>query len=75
MGEIPLRSELFSSSQMKEHGKTLAGLHTLTQKHFPERLLARLANNESALLEVHNHLIKDVKENKGIVPAGPPVSG
>ncbi len=70
MDETPLRSELFSSSQMKEHGKTLAGLHTLTQKHFPERLLARLANNENALLEVHNHLIKDVKENKGIAPAG-----
>ena len=68
--ETPLRSELFSSSQMEEHGKTLAGLHTLTQKHFPERLLARLAENEGVLLVVHDHLIKDVKENNGITPAG-----
>ena len=70
MDKTPLRSELFSSSQMKEHGKTLAGLHNLTEKHFPEQLLARLAGNESVLLEVHDHLIKDVKENNGIAPAG-----
>ena len=68
--ETPLRSELLSFSQMREHGKTLGGLHTLTQKHFPERLLARLAVNESVLLDVRNHLIEDVKENNGIAPAG-----
>jgi len=70
MDETPLRSELFSSSQMMEHGKTLAGLHTLTKKHFPERLLARLARNESVLLDVRNHLVEGVKENNGIAPAG-----
>jgi hypothetical protein len=26
-GEAPLRSELFSTEQMEQHGKTLAGLH------------------------------------------------
>lgn len=70
MDETPLRSELFSFSQMKKHGKTLAGLHSLTQKRFPERLLARLAVNESVLLEVRNHLIEDAKENNEVAPAG-----
>ncbi|MFH1156869.1 MAG: glucoamylase family protein [Pseudomonadota bacterium] len=68
--ETPLRSELFSSSHMEEHGKTLAGMHTLSKKHFPERLLARLAGNEGVLLDVRDHLIGDVKENHGIAPAG-----
>ena len=27
--EFPLRSELFSADQMEQHGKTLAGLHTV----------------------------------------------
>ena len=31
--EPPLRSELFSSEQMEQHGKTLAGLHTLSPGH------------------------------------------
>ncbi len=30
--EPPLRSELFSSDQMKQHGKTLAGSHKLGPK-------------------------------------------
>ena len=55
---------------MREHDKALAGLHTLTQKHLPERLLARLAGDESVLLDVRNYLIKDIKEDKGIAPAG-----
>ena len=68
--ETPLRSELFSLSQMEEHGKTLAGMHTLRENHVPERLLTRLAENEEVLLEVRNLLIEVVKENLGITPAG-----
>src|SRR3990172_5590365 len=40
--EPPLRSELFSSEQMKQHGKTLAGSHKLGPRGVPDRLLARL---------------------------------
>ncbi|HAR45590.1 MAG TPA: hypothetical protein DCS05_05290, partial [Nitrospiraceae bacterium] len=43
LDEPPLRSELFSSDQMEQHGKTLAGLHRLSPGHAPDRLLARLA--------------------------------
>jgi cyclic beta-1,2-glucan synthetase len=68
--EKPLRSDLFSSSQMEEHGKTLANLHTLDEKYAPERLLKRLAENESVLLEVRDLLIEVVKSNRRITPAG-----
>ena len=42
----PLRSELFSAEQMKQHGRTLAGLHKLSPGRAPDQLLARLAENE-----------------------------
>ncbi|MBF0234719.1 MAG: cyclic beta 1-2 glucan synthetase, partial [Desulfamplus sp.] len=68
--ETPLRSDLFSSSQMEEHGKTLAGLHTLGDGHIPARLLTRLSENEVILLNVCDMLIEDVKANCKITPAG-----
>ncbi|MDP3259822.1 MAG: hypothetical protein Q8M34_04450, partial [Thermodesulfovibrionales bacterium] len=68
--EPPLRSELFSSDQMEQHGKTLAGLHTLRPGHAPDRLLARLAENEGVLLEVRNLLTEAIKATRRITPAG-----
>jgi len=68
--ETPLRAELFSSYQMEEHGKTLAGLHILSEDHVPERLLSRLAENESVLIEVRDLVIKVVETNLRITPAG-----
>src|ERR1017187_8696677 len=38
----PLRAELFSAEQMKQHGRTLAGLHKLSPGRAPDQLLARL---------------------------------
>ncbi|MGA2106454.1 MAG: hypothetical protein ABSH25_02295, partial [Syntrophorhabdales bacterium] len=52
--DAPLRSDLFSASQMEQHGRTLAALHKLDEDHAPERLLARLAENEAILLEVRD---------------------
>ncbi len=69
-GEPPLRSELFSASQMEQHGKTLAGSHTLSPGHDPEYLLSRLAENEDVLLEVHDLLTEAIKANRRITPAG-----
>src|SRR5690606_12399697 len=57
-------------SQMEQHGKTLAGSHTLSPGHHPERLLARLADNEGVLLEVRDLLTEAVKANRMITPAG-----
>ncbi len=68
--EAPLRSELFNSSQMEEHGKILAGLHALDPGHAPERLLARLAKNENVLFEVRDLLTEVVQANRVIIPAG-----
>ena len=68
--ELPLRSELFSADQMEQHGKLLAGVHQLRSGRARERLLARLAENESLLLEVHHLLTQDVKADRRITPAG-----
>ncbi|OQX28118.1 MAG: cyclic beta 1-2 glucan synthetase [Desulfobacteraceae bacterium IS3] len=68
--ETPLRAELFSRFQMEQHGKTLAGLHTLYGHNVPEQLLKRLAANEKVLTDVRDILIGVVKENRKITPAG-----
>jgi cellobiose phosphorylase len=68
--EPPLRSELFSSEQMKQHGKTLAGLHKLGPKGVKDRLLARLAENEDVLMGACHLLTAAVKANRRIAPAG-----
>ncbi len=68
--ELPLRSELFSADQMEQHGKILAGVHQLKPGRPRDRLLARLAENESLLLEVHNLVTEAVKADRRITPAG-----
>lgn len=68
--EPPLRSELFSASRMEQHGKALAGAHTLSPDHFPERLLSRLGENENVLLNVRELLTEALKGNRRITPAG-----
>ncbi len=70
-GEPPLRSELFSTEQMEQYGKILAGLHILGPKVDPDQqLLSRLAENETILLEVHDLVSEAVKANRQITPAG-----
>ena len=68
--ESPLRSELFSSEQMKEHGKTLAGVHRLGPRGIRDRLLSRLAENERVLTGACNLLTSAVAANRRIAPAG-----
>ena len=50
----PLRAELFSVEQLQRHGRTLAGQHRLDPQHGPNRLLARLAENEQVLIQAHD---------------------
>ena len=70
-GEPPLRSELFSSEQMEQYGKVLAGLHLPGPKVKPDQhLLSRLAENEAVLLEVHDLISEAVKASRQITPAG-----
>jgi cyclic beta-1,2-glucan synthetase len=68
--EPPLRSELFSSDQMYLHGKVLADAHKLSSGRASDRLLARLAENESLLIDVHKLLTEDVKAERRIASAG-----
>ena len=68
--ELPLRAELLSADQMEQHGKVLAGTHQLMPEYPRDLLLTRLSDNERLLLEVHNLLTGDVKENRRIAPAG-----
>src|SRR5208337_4731908 len=68
--EPPLRSELFSADQMKQHGKTLAGSHQLSPGGPQGRLLKRLAENKAVLIGVRSLLTEAVKANRRITPAG-----
>ncbi|HEY3278506.1 MAG TPA: glucoamylase family protein, partial [Syntrophorhabdaceae bacterium] len=68
--EPPLRSELFSASQMEHHGKGLAGAHVVSASPSAEQLLARLGDNEEVLLGVRELLTEAVKDNRRITPAG-----
>ncbi|HWH48384.1 MAG TPA: cyclic beta 1-2 glucan synthetase, partial [Burkholderiales bacterium] len=64
------RPELFSSEQMRTHGKFLASTHELAVGHVWDRLLARLADNERVLLGAFDVLAAAVKANRRIAPAG-----
>ena len=68
--EPPLRSELFSSDQMEQHGKTLAGLHKLAPGYPPDQLLARLADNEGILTATRSLLLEAITTDRRITPAG-----
>ena len=68
--EFPLRAELFSASQMEQHGTILAKMHQPTGKRRQDRLLSRLAENERVLRDVHRLLTEDVKEDRRMTPAG-----
>ncbi len=68
--EPPLRSELFSRAQMKQHSATLAGSHKLSMRRSSDRLLTRLAENEEVLIGIRNLLVDAVKANRRIAPAG-----
>ncbi len=67
--EPPLHSKLFSADQMKQHGKVLASLHKLEAGRSPARLLRRLTENETLLLDVHTQLTEDVRAGDRITPA------
>jgi len=50
----PLRAALFSIEQMEQHAGRLAHSHQLSNKHAPEMLLKRLAENEEILCQPEN---------------------
>jgi len=68
--EPTLRSELFSADQMERHGRTLAGLHRLSQWQTADLLLPRLADNESVLIDACEMLTEAMRSSRRITPAG-----
>ena len=68
--ELPLRAELFSDDQMKQHGRLLAASHELAPRWAPDRLLARLTDNERILIETCRLLTEALAADRRIVPAG-----
>ena len=67
--EPPLRSELYSADEMERHGRRLGHEHRLAPGRGPDRLLARLADNERVLGEVCSLLAVAVTANRHIPPA------
>jgi cellobiose phosphorylase len=69
--ESPLRSELYSVSQLEQHARTLAGWHELgpSRNLAPDRILPRLDANEIALRKAHTLLTEAVRRGRRITPA------
>jgi cellobiose phosphorylase len=67
--EEPLRAALFSADQMELHGRALAGTHRLAAGQGPDRLLARLEDNQRTLVDVCHRLTSSVASKRRITPA------
>src|SRR5438552_347112 len=67
--EAPLRSELFSTEQLAQHARSLAGWHRLDPRKGPDRLLPRLAENAAVLADTHALIAKGVRAGRRITPA------
>jgi cyclic beta-1,2-glucan synthetase len=68
--DLPLRSELFSAAQLDAHAESLAGWHQIDPHPGPDRLLARLADNERVLLEAYRLVTIALEQKHRISPAG-----
>ncbi|TQC98227.1 cyclic beta 1-2 glucan synthetase [Moraxellaceae bacterium AER2_44_116] len=68
--QTPLRADLFSDSQMEQHGKWLATQHQLAQSKQPDRLLKRLDDNEIIIFETCTLLTSTITAKRRIAPAG-----
>ncbi|MCX5658526.1 MAG: cyclic beta 1-2 glucan synthetase [Planctomycetota bacterium] len=77
--EPPLRAELFNTSQLERHARSLAGWHLAgghTEAHArraqrgPDKLLPRLKSNEAVLRSAYDLLTDAVANGRRITPAG-----
>src|SRR5438128_5483414 len=67
--DLPLRAELYSADQMAAHGERLARIHVLSEAPLPDRLLARLADNERVLIGVAKQLAVAADAERRHTPA------
>jgi cyclic beta-1,2-glucan synthetase len=68
--EDPLRAQLLSAGQMERHGRALARSHQLRVRSEPDRLLARLSDNQNVLDLACTKLTEAVQANRRLTPAG-----
>lgn len=64
----PFRSELFSTQQLEQHARLLAGRHQVTTRTPPKELLPRLAENES-ILRKYNLEAAQAQSKRPMTPA------
>ena len=67
--EQPLRSELFSIDRLEQHAKSLAEWHEVDRNVGADRLLGRLADNESVLVKTYELVTAAVVAKRRIAPA------
>ena len=68
--EPPLRERLLNTEQMEEHGRSLAGFHRVREKAEPDRLLARLSDNEKVIDRACALLTDALATDVRLTPAG-----
>ena len=67
--EQPLRSELFSTDQLEQHAKALAGWHEVDKRGGRDRLLNRLEKNEAVLVEAYQLVVAALAAHRRMSPA------
>ena len=64
-----MRSELFSESQLGRHAEALANWHQIDRTPGPDRLPARLTENEKILLKAYR-LLTDASDGERFISPG-----
>ncbi|MEB0138512.1 MULTISPECIES: GH36-type glycosyl hydrolase domain-containing protein [unclassified Undibacterium] len=67
--ETPLRAELFSASQMEQHGRILANSHQLSADSGADHLLSRLSDNETIIVNTCKLLTETIQSGNQVTPA------
>src|SRR5579859_1790781 len=67
--ERPLRSELFNVEQLERQAKILAASHRLAAGRGTDKLIARLNQNESILVQTYELMSKSAERNRRNSPA------
>ncbi len=68
--EQPLRAELYSVEQLERHAKELAAAHKLATGRGPDKLIARLYENETILVHSYDLVTAAVKRKRRISAGG-----
>ena len=67
--EQPLRGELYNVEQLQRHAKGLAASYQLALASVPDKLIARLDENEGVLIHAYDLVTEAAKRKRRISPA------